>query len=164
MPAGVPFPPDDVDDELPPHPPTAMKAKTITAVDRTGRRRFPTKIRRAVPTASVHPTGPTHGGRIIAGPPLALPAAVVATLTVTEVAELPVILTEAGTLQTGAGVTAGVMLQARFTVPLNEPAGVSARLNVAVCPAEIVDELEPPDPAPKVKSAAAVAVPERLMV
>jgi hypothetical protein len=105
---------------------------------------------------------PIHGGRI-AGPPLAVPDAVVLTVTVTEVAKFPVTLTELGTLQTGAGVAGGVTLQVRFTVPLNDPAGVSAKLNVALCPAEIVDELDPPDPMPNVNPGA-IPVPLRLII
>lgn len=77
------------------------------------------------------------------GPPVELPAAVVEIVTVTGVAEIPVTFTDAGTPQTGAGVIAGLILQAKFTIPLNDPAGLRVKLNVAVPPAEIVDELPP---------------------
>jgi hypothetical protein len=58
--------------------------------------------------------------------------AVVATVAVTDCAPLPVICTEAlDRVQVGGGVAAGVMAQVRFTVPENEPVGVSARVNFA---------------------------------
>ncbi len=47
-------------------------------------------------------------------------------------------------MQTGAGVAAGVIVQLRLTIPLNDPAGVTARLNDAVCPAVTVAEFEDP--------------------
>ena len=72
--------------------------------------------------------------------------------------------TEAGTVQTGAGVTAGVTVQPRLTIPLNDPAGVTARLKDAVCPAVMVAELEDPLAAAISKSAAAVAVPDKVTV
>jgi hypothetical protein len=53
-----------------------------------------------------------------------------------------------------------VTAQLKFTVPLNDPAGVIDKPNVAVPPAVIVVELDPPDPIPNVKSAAAAPMPE----
>ena len=100
------------------------------------------------------------GGKNVNGPLLEPSAAVVEIVTVTGVAELPVTFTDAGTLQIGAGVTVGLMLQAKFTIPLNDPAGVSDKLKIAVPPAEIVDEL-PPVGIPIVKSGAAIPVPLR---
>jgi hypothetical protein len=82
-------------------------------------------------------------GENVNGALLEFPAAVVEIVTATGVAELPVTFTDAGTPQTGAGVTVGLMLQAKFTIPLNDPAGESVKLKVAVPPAEIVDELPP---------------------
>lgn len=114
------------------------------------------------PRNSIHAMSQVAGGKNVDGPLLAVPAAVVETVTVTGVAELPVTLTDAGTLQTGAGVTAGVMLHAKFTVPLNDPAGASAKLKVAVPPAEIVAEV-PPVGIPIVKSGVATPVPPRLI-
>jgi hypothetical protein len=83
---------------------------------------------------------------------VALPAAVVPTVTITGVAVLPETLTDAGTLQVGAGVAAGERLHVRATVPLKGPLAANSRLNDALCPAEIVDELELPDAMLMVKS------------
>jgi hypothetical protein len=63
-----------------------------------------------------------------------------------------VTLTEAGTLQTGAGATVDVIEQLRLTVPLNNPAGVTARLKDAACPAATVAEFEDPATGPMAKS------------
>ena len=73
---------------------------------------------------------------------------------------LAVTFTEAGTLQTGAGVTTGVTAQVRLTVPLNDPLGVIARLKDAICPAVTVAEFGDPDAGPMAKSAAAIPVPD----
>ena len=118
---------------------------------------MPASSRLDAPSTIIHSTSHALGDKNTNGMLFAVPPALVETVTFTGVAELPVTLTDAGTLQTGAGVTVGVILQARFTTPLNDPAGVSAKLNVAVLPAEIVDEL-PPVPIPIVKSGVAVAV------
>lgn len=67
-------------------------------------------------------------------------------------------------MQTGAGVTAGVIVQLSLTIPLNDPAGVTARLKDAVCPAVMLAELEDPLAVAISKSAAAVAVPDRATV
>jgi hypothetical protein len=61
-------------------------------------------------------------------------------------------------------MTAGVIAQLRFTVPLNDPDGVTARLKDAVCPAAMVAEFEDPEAGPIAKSGAAVAVPDRATV
>ena len=50
-----------------------------------------------------------------------------------------------------AGVTAGVMAQLRFTVPVNDPVGASARLKLAVFPALTVWEVDEPDGRLRVK-------------
>jgi len=159
VPAGVPFEPVEYVD--PPQPPISMKAKTIKAADKLGRRRFLTNRRLEEPRTSTHPMA---GGKLADGPLPAPPDAVVETFTVTEVAELPVTLTELGTLQNGAGETTGAILHVKLTVPLKDPAGVSAKLNVAVLPAEIVDELDPPAAMPKVKSGPLIPVPETTTV
>lgn len=152
-----------MDDDEPPQPVTATKARRTVTADRVSRRRLPTSSKPEAPKATVHPSKPITGGKTNEGPPIALPAAVVDTVTVAEVAEPLTMLTEAGTLQTSAGVAAGVRPHVRFTVPLKVPAGVRAKLKVAVWPAEIVEELEP-DAIPIVKSGAAVPVPESATV
>ncbi len=64
----------------------------------------------------------------------------------------------------GAGDTMGVMLQSRLTIPLNEPDGATARLNIALCPAEIVWEVGDPVAGPRLNPGAAVAFPASVMV
>jgi len=78
--------------------------------------------------------------------------AVVATVTVTGAAAPPVTLTEPGKVQLGGGVTTGVMLQVKLTVPLNAKAGVTTKLKVALFPAVMVDELDDPGAGPMAKS------------
>ena len=81
-------------------------------------------------------------------------------VTATAVAEASLTLTEAGKLHVGADVTTGVMVQARLTTPLNDPVALTAKLEVTLCPADTVDELELPDTLPNVKSGTAVPVPD----
>ena len=151
-----------VDDE-PPHPDIVRNAKTIMAAGTAALDRLLTNSRLEKPKANIHAMSPVPIGNLADGQPATLPEATVLTVTVTEVAEVPVTLTDPGTLQTGAGDAAGVMPQVRFTVPPNDPDGVSAKLNVAVCPAEIV-ELDPPEAVPKVKSGEEFPVPETTTV
>jgi hypothetical protein len=61
--------------------------------------------------------------------------AVVDTITANGAAVPAVTLTEFGKLHNGAGVTTGLMLQVRFTDPLNDAPGVIAKLKVATFPA-----------------------------
>jgi hypothetical protein len=100
-------------------------------------------------------------GRLTCEVDPAVVAAVVETFTVTVAAVPWATLTEAGTEQTGAGVTAGMIAQLRLTVPINDPEGVTARLKDAVCPAEIVAEFEDPEAGPVEKPGAAVAMPDK---
>jgi hypothetical protein len=150
------------EDDEPPQPVRATKAKTIAGMHRERLRRLANSNTEAAKVINSTKTIP--GGKLRAGPPLALPDAVVPTVTVTAAFEPPARLTEAGTPQTGAGVAAGVIPHVRFTVPLNDPTGESTKLKVAVCPAEMVAVLEPPEAVPKVKPGAATPVPLRLMV
>jgi hypothetical protein len=164
VPAGVPFAPPVVVLDEPPQPTHVRRAKTITGAAKPVRRRFVAKSNPEAPNARVHQMTPVPIGKLPDGPPLAVPEAVVATDTATEVGELPVTLTDAGTLQVAAGVAAGVTVQVRFTVPLNDPDGESVRANAAVCPAEMVCELDPPDAVPHVKPGVAVPIPVRLTI
>jgi hypothetical protein len=134
-------------------------AKTIMAAGTAGLDRLLTNKRVERPKANVHPMSRVSVGNLCDGQPATLPEAVVPTVTITEVAEVPVTPTDPGTLQIGAGDAAGDMLQVRFTVPLNDPDGARDKLNVALCPAEIV-ELDDPEAVPKVKSGEEVPVPE----
>ena len=82
----------------------------------------------------------------------------VATFTVTDCVPLPLIWTEElDRPQVGAGVTAGVMAQLRFTVPVNPPSGANARLKLAVWPAVMVWEVGEPDAEVAEKSGATVS-------
>ena len=92
------------------------------------------------------------GGTLTPGRAPVVTGAVVPTFTVTVCVPVPLICTEElDRLQVGAGVAAGVMAQLRFTVPVNDPVGASARLKFAVCPAVMVWEVAEPDAAPNVK-------------
>ena len=155
VPDGVPKVPVLDDEALPPQPVMAMKAKMITGNLRTGRRRLALIRRKEAIKTSVH-SSLGHPGKSADDTPAAVPGAVVVTVTVTGVAAPRVRLTDAGTLQLGAGVTTGFMAQIRDTVPLNDPAGVKVKLKVAVLPALMVDEL--PDAIPMVKSGRAETV------
>jgi hypothetical protein len=148
-----------VEDE-PPQPAIATATSTVT-VDITSLRRFvATNIRLKVPIANADAVSPMLDGKLGAGTDRAFPEAVVDTVAVTDVAALPVTFTEAGRLQIGAGLAAGATLQVRLTVPLNDPVGVIVKPNVAAWPAVIVDELDPPEAMPMVKSGVEEAVPE----
>jgi hypothetical protein len=63
-------------------------------------------------------------------------------------------------LHVGVGFADGVMLQLRFTVPVNVPSGATAIPNCAFCPAAIVCEGCDPEANPTVKSGAATPLPE----
>lgn len=65
-------------------------------------------------------------------------AAVVATFTVADCVKLLLTCTEAGSLQVGAGLTTGAMVQLKSTVPLNDPVDSNATVKLAVDPALIV--------------------------
>jgi hypothetical protein len=108
--------------------------------------------------------GIVPGGSLACETVPAVVAAVVDIFAVTAAAVLSATLTDAGTVQTGAGVTAGVIVQLRLTVPLNDPAGVTARLKDAICPAVIVAEFEDPEAGPIEKSGATSPVPERAII
>jgi hypothetical protein len=63
-------------------------------------------------------------------------------------------------LHVGIGFADGVMLQLRFNVPVNVPAGATAIPNCAFCPAAIVCEACDPGANPRVKFGAATPLPE----
>lgn len=167
VPDGVPFAPAVDADPDPPPPQPAIISRANTSIGACTRRDLLARRSRHEPLkAKAHTVNQSDGGKLPDGRPppvIRAIAAVVVTVAVTAIAELPDTLTEAGTLQIGAGVAVGVTLQVKVTVPLNDPSGVSARPNVAVPPAEMVDELELPDAMPKVKSGAAKPVPFKLM-
>ena len=87
--------------------------------------------------------------------------AAVPTVTVTGWAALLISTDELDKLQIGAGFTAGVMLQLRLTVPLNEPEGRISKLKCALCPGLMVWEVGAPGAAPMRKSGGAMPAPER---
>jgi len=84
------------------------------------------------------------------------PAAVVPTVTVTGCAALPLICNEEPEkAHVGAGLTVGLRVQLRLTVPVNDPMGVTNKLNFALCPALMVWEVDDPEAAPTLKLGAA---------
>jgi hypothetical protein len=85
-----------------------------------------------------HASGFVSDGRSSFDTAAAVVEPVVATVTVTDCTALSLVCTELGSVQVGAGETTGVTAQVRFTVPVNEPVGVKARLKLAVCPALMV--------------------------
>ena len=101
------------------------------------------------------------GGSLACETDPAIPPAVVDIFAVAAAAVPSVTLTDDGTVHNGAGVTAGVIAQLRLTVPLNDPAGVTARSKDAVCPAVIVAEFEEPEAGPIAKSGTAAPVPDK---
>jgi hypothetical protein len=143
-----------VDDEpLPPHDTNVVTASsTIGAARTVSRLRFRTHSQVDPSNMNDHIRGIAPGGKFTGGVAAAVPGAVVATFTVTVCALLPLTCTEElDRPQVGAGVTTGVMAQLRFTVPVNDPVGASARLKFAVCPALTVCEVGEPEAAPIVK-------------
>lgn len=90
-----------------------------------------------------------------------LTGAVVPTVTVIDCAALPLIcIEELDRVQVGGGVTAGVIPHFRLTVPVNDPEGARDKVNVALCPAFTVSEVDDPLAAEKVKSGGADPVPD----
>jgi hypothetical protein len=87
----------------------------------------------------------------------AVPGAVVATVTETGASVPAVTVTDPGTVQVGAGVTAGVMLQLRLTVPL-QLVELTARLNLALLPALTVALVWEPLAGPILNGSTAVPV------
>jgi hypothetical protein len=107
VPAGVPFVADvDVDvDDPPPQPAITRNAITIVAAHTT-RLRLLTNSRHEAPKTRIQPTNRPLAGQSPNGSLSALLAAVVVTVTITGVGELPT-LTDPGTLQIGAGLAVG---------------------------------------------------------
>ena len=71
-------------------------------------------------------------GKLPGGAAPVVTYAVVATFNATVCAAVPVICTEEGILQVGAGVAAGVIAQPKLTVPVNPPVPAKARLKLQV--------------------------------
>ena len=144
------------DEPLPPHPTENANASTITGAARTRRRlRFRVSNHPEASSVIVQIRGMGPVGKLTGGTNPVVACAVVPTCTATVCGPVPVICTEDGTLQVGAGVTVGVMAQLKFTVPVNDPVGVMARLKLAVCPALTVWEVGEPEAAPSEKPGAA---------
>ncbi len=95
----------------------------------------------------VHSQGIARGGTA----PLVV-AAVVDTCTVAVCVPLPLICTEGGRVHVGARATAGLTLQLKLTVPVNDPTGANTRLKLAVCPAVMLRKVGEPEAGPMVKS------------
>ena len=91
--------------------------------------------------------------------------AVVPTVTVIACAAPPLICTEAlDRVQVGGGVTAGVIPHFRLTVPANDPDGARDKVNIALCPALTVFEVDDPGAGEIVKSGAAEPIPDKAIV
>ncbi len=127
---------------LPPHPTESTRANTTIGMASRGKRlRFRAQTQVEPSNIKVHTSGIGPGGKVMSGTTPEVAGAVVPTVTLTVCVPLPLSCTdELDRLQVGAGATAGVMVQPRFTVPLNDPVGARARVNVAVCPALMVWE------------------------
>lgn len=102
---------------------------------------------------SDHTSGSPVGGKSTLDAAPVVTGAIVRTVAVTDCTAPPLICTEElDREQIGVEVTAGMMAQSRFTVPVNDPDDVSARLKLAVCPALMVCEVADPEAASKAKS------------
>lgn len=143
-------------DELTPlHPTHDANTSTSSDATRTGcrsrvrSRSHPKPSKSAAHTSGIAP----HGNPSVEIVPVVI-GAVVDSVTVTGAVVPDITLTELGKLQAGAGVTVGLMLQVRFTGPLNPLAGVMAKLNVVLRPALMVWEVGDPAAVPNEKSGA----------
>jgi hypothetical protein len=129
VPLGVP---GVVCEDEPPQPRSEANVNAIVDAASTGSlRRWYTNKNPEPNKINVHANGKLPGGKfareivpVVTGP-------VVATMTATRVGVPVVTWIELGRLQVGAGFSVGSILQLKLTVPLNEPAGVTAKLNVA---------------------------------
>jgi hypothetical protein len=131
---------------------------------KVNRLRFRTNNHPEASIANVQINGVGPVGKLTGGKAPVVTGAVVPTVTATVCVPLPVIGTEDGTLQVGAGVAVGVIAQVKFTGPVNPPAGASARLKLAVCPALTVWEVDEPEAAPSEKPGAAVTTSDTGML
>lgn len=136
VPAGVPgVVCVDGEELLPPQPTENANASTTSGAASSGRRlRF--RIQSNVEPRSINAQKSVVGpaGKLTRGAATVVTGAVVATFTVTVCVPVPLIWTEEGTVQVGAGVAAGVIAQLKFTVPVKDPVPAKARVKLAVCP------------------------------
>jgi hypothetical protein len=153
------------EEPLPPHDTqVSTVSTTIGAASADHLIRFRTSIHDDPSSMTVHASGIVPGGNPIVGTLPLVTDAVVPIFTVTDCVALPLICTdELDSVHVGVGVTVGVIAQLRFTVPVNDPVGASARLKLAVCPALIVCEVGEPEAAPIVKPGAGEAAPDKLI-
>jgi hypothetical protein len=150
----------------PPHPKSKPSVKTIIGVANTGSLRRRCTSRNAEPSKiNIHANGKVPDGKLMRREIVpVVTGAVVATMTVTGAALPALTCTELGKLHVGAGVTRGLILHVKSTVPLNDPAGVTAKSNVAVWPALIVCERDDPDAGPTPKPATASTTKEAVVL
>jgi hypothetical protein len=170
VPAGVPGAGDCEDGEggqLPPPQPTRSPAPrtTLVTTSETANRRLHWKNIPNANNAVTHTRrsgSPRNlGSEIVA----AVLAAVVATDTVAE--PLPPLESrkeEVDRLHVGAGLTPGVIVQLKFTVPRNEAPATSAKLKLADFPALTVCDVGEPEAGLIAKSLAATPIPESVTV
>ena len=141
----------------PPHPAHNVTSNTIVNL------RFRIQIHAEINSVSDHASDIAVGGKSTCVRVPEVKLAVVPTVNVTGCDPLPLrFMDELDRPQVGAGVAAGVIAQVRLAVPLNDPAGASIRLKVAVCPALTVCEIGEPDAGLKVKSGTTVSATEVL--
>jgi hypothetical protein len=144
--------------ELLPHPTHDARASNIGAASRGRRLRSRRDSHHKVRSIKVHASGIASGRKLTGEPRLVVTGPIVPTDTATGCAPLPLICTELGKVQVGAGVTTGVMAQLRLTVPLKDADAMTTRLKLALCPALIVWEIGDPVAGPRLKSGATVNV------
>jgi len=107
-------------DEPPPQPPIETSARTINGAARRGcRGQVLAKINPEANKNITHTKGRPPDGKPGHAIVPVVTGAVVAIVTVSGAGVPAVTLTEPGKVQVGADVAAGLMLQARFTVPLH---------------------------------------------
>jgi hypothetical protein len=116
-------------------------------------------------TIAIQVIGIAPGGRMTEGTAPMVAGAVVPSVTVTVCGAPPLTDTDVlDKVHVGGGLTTGLTLQVRLTVPVSEPDGATTKLNFALCPALMVWEVGEPEAAPTLKSGAATATPDRATV
>lgn len=116
-------------DEPSPHPATTRNNTAIIGIAKAEpRRRCTTKNKPEASRSNAVVIGIIPLATLACEIDPAVPADVVDIFTIAEAAVPWVTLTDAGTVQSGADVTAGAIAQLKLTVPANDPEGVTARL------------------------------------
>ena len=150
---------------LPPHDTENNRNSVAGTAEMKRRLRVPTKRPAEPNNRKAQVSGHAVGGKALCHAVQLVTGAVVPTFTVTVCVPLPLICTdELDRLQVGAGVAAGVTVQLRLTVPVNDPIDENAKLKLAVCPALMVCDVDDPEDDEMLKSGAATPSPDRGIV